>query len=386
MDVVEGGQQALICTHDNPDPDSIASAFALGRLLEARCKVPFKLAYGGVLGRAENKAMVKLLRIPLVHVSRVDWACYDVVGLVDTQVEAGNHSLPRELLDDKRVVCIDHHPAREATHETAYADVGGDAGATSTVLASYLHAAGVEPDQSLATALFYGIKSDTRDLGREASDEDVWAYSHLVSRTDMALLSAIEHPRLPRAYYHVLMRAIQSAEVYDNVVLCDLGELYIPDLVAETADRLAASEGMRWGVIVGEYEGSVFVSLRVNDRRYSAGKLIREVVETHYPEGSAGGHGSMAGAKIPHHARTVSPAARKRARRKLLKRLAHAIGVDETTTPKEAFASLAIEEAQAERVRAKLARHAKSKNGSTPPKKVDAKEEREVVKATKGAR
>jgi nanoRNase/pAp phosphatase (c-di-AMP/oligoRNAs hydrolase) len=195
LKAVNGGARALICTHDNPDPDSIASAFALGRLLEARKGLEFTLVYGGVLGRAENRAMVRLLKVPLIPISRVDMRDYDVLALVDTQPEIGNHSLTPQACEEKKVICIDHHPARLLAREAVFRDVGGEYGATSTVLTAYLEAAGVIPDRPLATALFYGIKSDTRDLGRETSQADVWAYSHLASLTDMSLVSAIEHPR-----------------------------------------------------------------------------------------------------------------------------------------------------------------------------------------------
>ena len=222
--------------------------------------------------------------------------------------------------------------------EAEYADVGGSFGATCTLLTHYLHAAGVVPDRALATALFYGVKSDTRDLGREVSENDVWAYSYLVGLCDMPIVSQIEHPRLPRSYFQVLMRAIRQAEVYDDVVVCDLGSVYVPDLVAETADRLVSAEKVRWAIVVGDYEDHIYVSIRVNDRRYSAGKLVREVVER-YERGSAGGHGSMAGMRVPHPPSRKSAASRTRARRKLLRELALATGLSPAVKP-EPFAGL----------------------------------------------
>lgn len=334
LNVVGGGDRALICTHDNPDPDSIASAMALGRLIEAKTKIPITLTYGGILGRAENRAMVRLLKIPLVPVHKIDMDDFDVVGLVDTQPEARNHALPAERVTGKKMICVDHHPARDQSREADYADVGGDFGATSTLLTHYLHVAGVEPTTDLATALFYGVKSDTQDLGREVSDKDLWAYTHLISKTDMQLVSAIEHPRLPRAYFGVLMRAIQKANVHGNVVSCDLGEVYVPDLVAETADRLSFAEGMRWSLVVGTYQDDIYASLRVNDRRYSAGKMVREAM-IQFPTGSAGGHGSMAGARLPHSPKSKSAGARTRARKKLLRALIEATGVDAQRKPEK---------------------------------------------------
>ncbi len=327
LDVVDGARTALVCTHDNPDPDSIASAYALARLLEEKRGVRCTLTHGGVLGRAENKAMVRLLKLPLVPIGKVDLADFELVCLVDTQPPMGNHPLQKDVIAGKRVLCIDHHPAREMPPEVDFADVGGTFGATSTKLTTYLHAAQVPFDRTLATALFYGIKSDTRDLGREVGHTDLWAYGHLVAFTDMAALSEIEHPRLPRRYFAALVRAFQRARCWGEVVGCDLGAVYIPDLVAECADRLLAAEGIRWSIVVGEYEDEIFASLRVADRRYSAGKLVRDVVDE-IGSGSAGGHGSMAGARVPYGPTVVTKAARARARQKFLKALVARAGED----------------------------------------------------------
>ena len=131
------------------------------------------LAYGGLIGRAENRAMVRQLRMPVLPVHRVNANEFDLLGLVDTQPEIGNHSLPDA---DLPVVCIDHHPARPESEQMAFHDVGGDAGATSTLLTNYLRAAGVTPRPPVATALFYGIKSDTRDPVPWQVNCRIWQY------------------------------------------------------------------------------------------------------------------------------------------------------------------------------------------------------------------
>src|SRR5256885_8781590 len=59
-----GKHKALLLTHDNPDPDSLASAWALGQLLEDRAGMEVTLAYGGLIGGAEDRAQGRQLRIP----------------------------------------------------------------------------------------------------------------------------------------------------------------------------------------------------------------------------------------------------------------------------------------------------------------------------------
>ncbi len=64
---------------------------------------------------------------------------------------------------------MDHHAWRPETAAAGFADVRPELGATSTILARYLQATGLEPRSSLATALFYGIKAVTMGLSRDAS-------------------------------------------------------------------------------------------------------------------------------------------------------------------------------------------------------------------------
>src|SRR4051812_15220605 len=92
--VAKGHKHGVILTHDNPDPDSIASAVALAYLLEKKAGVECKVGYGGIIGRAENIAFVKVLKLPVLPVSQLVFEEYDLIGLVDTQEGVGNHSLP----------------------------------------------------------------------------------------------------------------------------------------------------------------------------------------------------------------------------------------------------------------------------------------------------
>jgi nanoRNase/pAp phosphatase (c-di-AMP/oligoRNAs hydrolase) len=206
---------------------------------------------------------------------------------------------------------VDHHPLRESTLNVAYADVGGDFGATSTMVTEYLRASRLEPPVDLATALFYGIKADTRDLGRQTTRSDVDAYLWLFRQMDQELLGRIEHPELPVRYFRLHHKAIERAKVYDTAVVTDLGEVYSPDMVPEVAERMMSLEGRKWSLALGTYRNQLYLSLRTRDRRMNAGRLVREICED--KGGSAGGHGAMAGARLPLSGPRAQRAARKRA-------------------------------------------------------------------------
>jgi nanoRNase/pAp phosphatase (c-di-AMP/oligoRNAs hydrolase) len=312
--------RALILTHDNPDPDSIAAGVALAHLLEKLAGVEAVVAFGGIVGRAENRALVKVLRLPVVPISRVVFDDFDLICMVDTQPEQGNHSLPARHFPD---VVIDHHPERPDSHLAPIADVGGPIGATSTVLAEYFRASKLKVPTQVATALFYGIKADTRDLGRQTTRQDVDAYLWLFPMVDKDALGEIEHPKLPEDYFRLYHTAIERGLVFEDAVVCDLADIYAPDMVAEVAERFMYLEGMRWSLAFGEYHDALYFSVRTSDRRMNAGRLIREVIEQ--KGGSAGGHGTMAGARLP--VKGLSAAARRRLRDDVVRAFLDAFGV-----------------------------------------------------------
>ncbi|MGZ3461139.1 MAG: DHH family phosphoesterase, partial [Archangium sp.] len=252
--VAKGRKKALVLTHDNPDPDSLASAVALTYLLSERAGVQeAKVGYGGIIGRAENLAFVKVLHLPVVPIAQLDLDEYDLLALVDTQPPTGNHAIPPRLRGEVDIV-IDHHPLRGESLQAPFADVGGDFGATSTMLVEYLRAARLEPSTEVATALFYGVKADTRDLGRQTTQTDIDTYLWLYPRMDRQLLSQIEHPELPARYFQLYHTAIERAKVYgDTAIVTDLEEVYSPDMVAEVAERLMFLEGMKWSLAYATY-------------------------------------------------------------------------------------------------------------------------------------
>lgn len=282
----------LILTHNDPDPDAIASGVALQWLLKEKLHLESWIAYRGIVGRAENKALVRQLGYPLRLLTETEVSDALPIALVDTQPGAGNNALS----DSANVVIVfDHHPKREETSTVPFADVRPDVGATSTILTEYCQAADVELPPSIATALFYGIKTDTMGLGRGASQSDVSAYLHLQSRVDVHALVEIERAQVPPEYFRGLVAGLQSARVYRDVLITSMGQMTRPDLPAEMADLLLRLRGVQWVVCMGVYEDTLMISLRTNCRR-GAGEAIRAIVGD---LGSSGGHGSMSAGQIP---------------------------------------------------------------------------------------
>ncbi len=315
LDAVRGDGPIVILPHDNPDPDSIASAAGLDFLCRRILGKETTISLGGIVARAENKAMLTYLDIGLSPVGEIDFRPPAKVVLVDTQPGRRNNSLPEDVTP---TAVIDHHPP--------YADFSGipfldlrDYGATASMVAEYIFDAGLEPDGRVATALFYGIAAETQDLGREAKAVDVLVSQRLYPYTNKRRLAKIENARVPAGYFRVFRDAIEHADIIGKLVICDLGEVTYPDLAAEVADFLLRLEQVQWSAAIGRHGNRLYVSLRTTDRDANAGEVLRKVLGSN----SAGGHGMIAGGSIRADAGKASKAVQ-RMKERLIRHLGFA--------------------------------------------------------------
>jgi nanoRNase/pAp phosphatase (c-di-AMP/oligoRNAs hydrolase) len=283
----------LILPHNDPDPDAIASAVALQHLVREALNTESTIAYQGIVGRAENRALVRYLDQPLRPLTDADLAGQAPIALVDTQPGAGNNALPAGA---EVSIVIDHHTWRDQTARASHVDVRPGAGATSSMLVEYLQAAGLEPAPPLATALFYGIKTDTRGLSRGAGPADTAAYMYLRPLVEAKALADIEYAQVPASYFRSFDATLQAARIYDGIVFAYVGPMAYPDLAAEMARLLMRLEASRWVICSGVHNDVLILSVRTQNPTGRSEELVQVIVGD---EGTAGGHGSMAGGQVP---------------------------------------------------------------------------------------
>jgi nanoRNase/pAp phosphatase (c-di-AMP/oligoRNAs hydrolase) len=289
---VRGKGHVLIVAHDNPDPDSLAAAFALRHLLLIKTGQDATIAFGGIIGRGENRVMVQKLEISAVPIDRLDLDEFQVVCMVDTQPGTGNNSFPADRLVH---LVIDHHPRREICTTCRWVDVREDYGASATILFEYLIAQEVSFGTKLATILYYAIKSETQDLGREWCRADREAYLYLLPLANNRILFDITHPQVPREYFLSFSKAIRNARTYDEILVFNLFDIDNPDIVSEMADFLLRVDGINLVLGMGRFSDVEILSIRTLSLEIKAGNVIRAVVDG---LGTAGGHGMMAGGQI----------------------------------------------------------------------------------------
>ena len=160
-----------------------------------------------------------------------------------------------------------------------WVDVKDDYGVTATIIYEYLLAHGLHIDAKLATAIFYAIKSDTQDLGREANLPDREAYLDLFPFVDKQLLYQITNPCQPVEYFRTIRRTLDNARIYDRAIVVDMQRVAYPELVAEMADFLLRLEGVEAVLSCGEYLSELILSIRTNSQEINAGEMVRRVVK-----------------------------------------------------------------------------------------------------------
>jgi len=287
----EPRERVGILLQPDPDPDGIAGGYAL-RVLLGRKRPTAPLISFGEVKRPENRAMIKALGMDVRTITSDELDEFDGLALIDVQPTVFGENPPARVLSVD--VVIDHHPERSG-YDAVIRDIRPSYGATSTILTEYIRAAGLELKARLATALVYGIKSDTQLLGRETSRQDMAAFAFLHALHSPALLRRIERPALPTDGLRALGRALAQTSVEEGIHLLVLGRVG-EEVIPQVADLGLQAEGAEWSIAAGLVGSDLVFSVRNVGYVRAAGDVVRKVVEG---LGAGGGHRSMAKGIIP---------------------------------------------------------------------------------------
>jgi nanoRNase/pAp phosphatase (c-di-AMP/oligoRNAs hydrolase) len=294
LKTIREGERLVIFLHDNPDPDSIAAGMIL-KYIGKHAGVRTQIVYGGRLGGAETRAMVRLLKISMRSLESrgIRFFMSDRYALVDTQPGAGNNSFPHQHL--RCHIVIDHHPVR-TSYVSDFTDVRPVVGSCATMLMEYHRACGLSPDSRLATAAAYAILSETQDLDRETTRADRDVFMELFPLVRLRTLGRIRHPVHKREYYRTIAQAMQRVMVSKNSCVCHIGLVHNTEIVAEVADFLMAMEKVTWCLVSGYHNRTMSISIRTTRRHARAEEVIRKLVGA---DGKGGGHDLIAGGRLP---------------------------------------------------------------------------------------
>jgi nanoRNase/pAp phosphatase (c-di-AMP/oligoRNAs hydrolase) len=287
--LVADDDRIAIVLQDDPDPDSMSSAIALRTLLGRNKQTTPIFAFKPVT-RPENRTMTHLLEIEITPAITEELRAFDKIAMVDVEPPYFGDRLPRAD------IVIDHHPNYEAGF-APFEDIRVDYGATATIMTEYLVTAEEHISERLATALLYGIRSDTLALSRRATDADIQAFMHLYPLANYNLLRQIERPELPLSFARLLARAMGRLELHDGLIALHLGLVERDDLIVQMADFCLQFEDVEWVVVSGKLGPNLVIAVRNRGiGRGNAGDVVKRLFDD---IGAAGGHRNMAKAVIP---------------------------------------------------------------------------------------
>jgi len=289
-----GAEVLPILIHEDPDPDAIASALALRVVLRRRPATAPIVTLGKETMRPENRRMLELLGLQVTRVTRRELAGFPRLLAADFQP-------PRLHREHPGLGVVDHHPRRPGL-AAVLEDIRPEYGAVSTIVTEYLR---VDDEarigRRLASALLYGIKTDTDVLTRGASAADVEAYAFLQARVDRELLYRIEWPSYDAEAARAIGRALAGLRADGSVVVAHLGALdpAHAHIIADVADFCLEVEGACWVAVGAVIEDELNLAIRHIGDGPGAGELARAIAAG---VGSGGGHPAMARVILPQRA------------------------------------------------------------------------------------
>jgi len=291
----EENANVLIVCHDNPDPDALASALAIKHLCESIGHEP-TIVHGGMIEHQQNRAMVKLLEMDVRRII-LDWEVEDIltdsdlVICVDFSHPGANNILPPTCVPH---IVIDHH-----TSDTRPAGdvilVRSEFAATSSLVASILMNSGIEINRNVATALAFGIRTDTLGFTRSFNAVDLRALSWLGAWIDWELMRSFESPPRSQEVLSIFKQALTDATLENGLMLAPVTQMTDRDALSQVADFLLPTEGVDVVITYGVRISKIILSARSTKDSIHIGRILSNTFE----KGRAGGHKSLAGGQIP---------------------------------------------------------------------------------------
>ena len=293
-DLLAGGTELDIVCHNNPDPDCLASALALGRIAADAGIDERHILYSGDISHQQNRAFVNLLDIdlnPFDPDALRNRSEDSLVAFVDHSTPGANNNVPPETAID---IVIDHHPAKDI--DARFVDHREELGAAATILAEYIQTLDLLLDPMLATALLFAIRRETLNFLRGTTAAEYAAAGFLHDHADLDLLQTLSTPSVSGATLDAIATAITNRTTTSAVLISHVGRTSERDAVPQAADYLATLEGVETVIVFGLVGKSIHLSARAPDPRVHVGDLLQKTFDD---VGSAGGHHDVAGGEIP---------------------------------------------------------------------------------------
>ncbi len=284
------GHRVFIQTHNFPDQDAVASAFGLQYLLR-HFGIETTICHRGSVERAVTANMVSELGIEMLSDENNDYDEpmneSDYIITVDSQKGSGNID---DLIGDE-VACIDHHPTFVEVDDYKYKDVR-IVGSCSTIIADYYRECGVEMSESVATALLYGLKCDTRNFTRGVTRLDVDIFNYLFSKSNHQQIRRYQAAEIEYSELNAFSDSLRNIEIYNEVGFAFLDFPCKEGFIATVSDFILDIDLVKFVVVYTRRPHGFKFSVRSELDELDAGAIVSEALKD---VGLGGGHKTMAG-------------------------------------------------------------------------------------------
>ena len=277
--------EITIQCHDYPDADALASAYAVYTyMIENGKKAQIIYSGNAVISKPNLLKMLVLLEIPAIY----DKDISDTQVLVMVDCQHGQSNVAR--INASKIYQIDHH---EDTENGCDGIVRSALGSCSTLIWDLLHEVGfrIENYPSLATALYYGLFTDTSSfeeiyhpLDKDMRDQLIYDVSILNTlRFNNLTIDELNIAGLALTRYKT---SIDSKFAVFHADECDQNILgFISDLAMQV-------ENVDVCIVYNTLPNGYKLSIRSCTREVMANELARFLA-------SGGGHKQKAGGFIP---------------------------------------------------------------------------------------
>lgn len=304
----------VICSHDNPDPDSIASCLGISHILSFLGVEDKVVTYCGEISHPQNRAMINVLKLQITK-----WEDLEILGeaiyvFVDCSFGQKNMSIPMGSKLPK--IVIDHHKISTNNKDVLF--LHDEVGACSTLILDLAllliipateaeaEIGGVQcfdPDEEgtkeLATALAIGIKTDTLDFLNETTTSDDFQAFRLLGRhlsgEKFGQIVNYEFPPYVLDYEQTAWE--NKRHEFQPHFITGLG--YVDesksDCIPTIADKFMRLQGVTTVCVYAVVENAIRASVRTSSAALDCQTLCDDV----FGKGTGGSKRGIGGAKVP---------------------------------------------------------------------------------------
>ncbi len=267
----------------SPDPDAIASAYAIKVILK-HFSVESDIFTEKGLSLQQNKSFINKLKIPLKIGKEINldkYLAYIVTDFQNNQVDKIGDQIPC-------AAHIDHHSPVKRSFMPEFSLISSDAGSTSTLIALILKNLNLKLSakemRAVSTALTFGIQTDTNKYDN-ITDLDFEALSYLSAYVDRDILQGINTTPLYPQTAELYDRAVENEIIYKDWAFYGVGyiDANYRDSIAVTADRILKNTEHKVVAVFcvienhNKHETYLDVSLRTKNGNVDLNRIIKNI-------------------------------------------------------------------------------------------------------------